>query len=985
MTYQEIGAKMRAFAAKLANLKRDVGGMMFSGLISCVGLTALSVFSINVCSEALERERMQNAADAAAYTSATWFARGMNAVVSLNHQIGEKTAFTVVAEAMAGPEPTFVRSKEEMEIDSLLKKLNGDAPDIKKRSKERKSIKSITKTAVNSDAQQVGGGAFYDARMRLKYGEAILLNTKARANEAYNASLSLPRGGSILRQGTKIIHTTANFQEATELAIGDTTSQLSDLLQQISDKLQSGQDFINQIADSVRNVNNTIDQVTSYLWGNNSIQAYLRNTANEIRNLDDELERYLTDQFKESEIYKEFRQNVDEIKKELDDTINELLPDLEVEIGNLKVTLKTREMTEDVISKAAQKIDFINESVETIKSEAERIQNKLKREYDRIRAQINDVEDRVAKEIERVAKRIDGWLTDVKEGVDKVKEFFGSVESALRSASTMLAKAQELVDKINDLIKGGKALASLVRTFSGHNILHEEYKDLMDLQDQLLSATVGVVKIKDDLRKGIEKISQELTTVAGADKAKVAERSIAKLIADATNKLLKEYGVDYCVVTPLDGVSNNFVSSGGKSQNVNVVNASAGPIPTLPILAETAPVVKSTVNRHINNAKNRKWKNSSRSAAPFDKLPAIPWEGDDNSSYIDVTKDVYDATFLALFVANIPEAIQLMCSWYTFPMGARAMYYLTKMLIRGDDIKSSWKNERYGFRNNPSVWSYPTDAFNYKDEEVSQWVRASYPALDEMRARIRQNYRKKLRESNFTTYFVAWTYRYALSESFYCRSGVQRPYAGKGGNYVASEPASMYVIPGTNPKNKGNEPMWVDPNLRNDTIDNLFTVSAAVQKRREPIGNSKLFVRIGATKGTAAIGQAYIYPSNGRNEQDGSNRLQTKSDADVKFQPFTAWDTLGWKNKNPGGPPIFDSIEWDSQPTGGGDGLSYEEFMKKKSIPGSKRTQVEFTWQASMCPVTRSRLQRLANNPDADSALRAAAKSAAENVSVVSQ
>ena len=309
------------------------------------------------------------------------------------------------------------------------------------------------------------------------------------------------------------------------------------------------------------------------------------------------------------------------------------------------------------------------------------------------------------------------------------------------------------------------------------------------------------------------------------------------------------------------------------------------------------------------------------------------------------------------------------------------------MMNKADNIKSSWKNDRYGFRNNPSVWSYPTDAFDYKSEEVSQWVRATYPALDELRARVREKYKKDLKESNFTTYFIAWTYRYALSESFYCRSGMTRPYKDKGGNYVAKEPASMYVIPGTNPKNKGNEPMWTNPKLREQTIDKYFTVTATVQKTRPPIGNVKIFKRLGAEKGTAAIAEAFVYPANGRNEVSGGSHLvKTKSESGIKLQPFTAWDTLGWKNLNPGGPPEFAAQEWNSQPTLGGSKMSYADLMKQTKTDGSKRTKVEFTWNACMCPVTESKLRRLADNKeDADDALRAAAKSAAEHASVVSQ
>ena len=46
----------------------------------------------------------QNAADAVAFSSAQWMARGMNAATATNHLLGEVTAITVVIEGLGGPE-----------------------------------------------------------------------------------------------------------------------------------------------------------------------------------------------------------------------------------------------------------------------------------------------------------------------------------------------------------------------------------------------------------------------------------------------------------------------------------------------------------------------------------------------------------------------------------------------------------------------------------------------------------------------------------------------------------------------------------------------------------------------------------------------------------------------------------------------------------------------------------------------------------------
>jgi hypothetical protein len=51
-----------------------------------------------------EKVNTQNAADAVAFSSAQWMARGMNAVTATNHLLGEVTALVVCVEGLGGPE-----------------------------------------------------------------------------------------------------------------------------------------------------------------------------------------------------------------------------------------------------------------------------------------------------------------------------------------------------------------------------------------------------------------------------------------------------------------------------------------------------------------------------------------------------------------------------------------------------------------------------------------------------------------------------------------------------------------------------------------------------------------------------------------------------------------------------------------------------------------------------------------------------------------
>ena len=74
------------------------------GMAFVIGLALLIGYVGNMGAEILEKQRLQTAADAAAYSSAVCKARGMNAVSSYNHFMGELTALVVILEALGGPE-----------------------------------------------------------------------------------------------------------------------------------------------------------------------------------------------------------------------------------------------------------------------------------------------------------------------------------------------------------------------------------------------------------------------------------------------------------------------------------------------------------------------------------------------------------------------------------------------------------------------------------------------------------------------------------------------------------------------------------------------------------------------------------------------------------------------------------------------------------------------------------------------------------------
>lgn len=85
-------------------LTGERGGLVFSASVVIIGMAVLIGMIGNIGSEVVQKQRLQIAADSAAYSSAVWMARGMNTVCTLNHMMGEITAYIVILEAMGGPE-----------------------------------------------------------------------------------------------------------------------------------------------------------------------------------------------------------------------------------------------------------------------------------------------------------------------------------------------------------------------------------------------------------------------------------------------------------------------------------------------------------------------------------------------------------------------------------------------------------------------------------------------------------------------------------------------------------------------------------------------------------------------------------------------------------------------------------------------------------------------------------------------------------------
>ena len=110
---------------------------------------------------------------------------------------------------------------------------------------------------------------------------------------------------------------------------------------------------------------------------------------------------------------------------------------------------------------------------------------------------------------------------------------------------------------------------------------------------------------------------------------------------------------------------------------------------------------------------------------------------------------------------------------------------------------------------------------NQQQERHSQWVRATWPYLDALRAPILTQFEDQLKRSNAKKHFIKWTNRYTLVKSWQFRSGYRfEKTSDSAGRWTKSqdvEPLQMYVMKDAYNKSgneqKGREP-WTGSDKR---------------------------------------------------------------------------------------------------------------------------------------------------------------------------
>lgn len=268
---------------------------------------------------------------------------------------------------------------------------------------------------------------------------------------------------------------------------------------------------------------------------------------------------------------------------------------------------------------------------------------------------------------------------------------------------------------------------------------------------------------------------------------------------------------------------------------------------------------------------------------------------------------------------------------------------------------------------NPSHDNLSLAQFNFEDVKYSQWMRATYPYVDAMRADLRGFFEKHLTICRMSAIYESWSLKYSMCKIYQLRTNREwkerstssgslflQQVAGKrspGDDLALPIMASDQVGTQRPPLVKGFE-SWAGRSSSNmNEAEQRFTfVGIATESSTGPFYGSTFFHPLNQ-EGTAAISQSIFYNANGLRPPSDRNRP-------TNVQADTGWDTLNWTSpvrapEYPNGPPS----NWSVRGTRGGSNQSpYQVLAQGPSQLYS--ASVTLNWQAKLVPVTMRRALR---------------------------
>jgi hypothetical protein len=257
------------------------------------------------------------------------------------------------------------------------------------------------------------------------------------------------------------------------------------------------------------------------------------------------------------------------------------------------------------------------------------------------------------------------------------------------------------------------------------------------------------------------------------------------------------------------------------------------------------------------------------------------------------------------------------------------------------------------------------DQLDPGQERTSQWVRATAPNVDALRAPLLGLMQSQLRKSHAAEHYEKWTNRYSLIQSWKFRSGMRLKKTGSASAewQQQKDPLLMAVLPDSfdNEQSvKGNEPWTRADEDGKAQAEDRFTLLTAAHRDYSPLFAPGV-LRAGRSDAMTTLAQTILYNANPQRPQVGT----------MSEQPVVGWDTLNWDTE------IRRVPEWGAEASIQATRWPWELLSGLQFAP-----PVKLNWQPKLVPITRGRLQLAADQ--LESQHQDAAQFALEHVELIS-
>ncbi len=216
-------SRMGRYAARVPRAvhREEDGKITLIAMIMMLAMVVLMGLIGNAGHAVNQKIELQNAADAAAFSSALWMARGMNALTATNHLLGEATALCAIHEALGGASLDFglkQNTTENQTLDGIIDANRELAPLGPSpfgftppfvMTLDRQIVDFVTArvTPENGNREFEACAAIFDSRMTLKRELAVLLPIKTFADVGFFVPPPWGYGTALIAYGVHIYST----------------------------------------------------------------------------------------------------------------------------------------------------------------------------------------------------------------------------------------------------------------------------------------------------------------------------------------------------------------------------------------------------------------------------------------------------------------------------------------------------------------------------------------------------------------------------------------------------------------------------------------------------------------------------------------------------------------------------------------------------------------------------------------------------------